>query len=891
MLLVSKVSPPRVRHPFVERSRLDQKLDESKSKPLTLVAAPAGSGKTALVASWASRSPTPVAWFSADEDDSDAVSFWNYIIQAIQTTEPSLGVDARSVLQSPNADLDAVVYTLIEEITWSQFILIIDDYHRIRSDEVDRSLELFTRQLPEGVRCIIISREEPRLSISRRRVEGTLAEIGFVDLQFDVDEVDQYCTLLGEMRLDRPGRIELAQRTEGWIAGLQLAMLTVRGHENPTAFVQSLSGEYSLIADYLADEILDTQPPHIREFLLATSVLRELRDELCAEVMGTMSPAECHAVLRELQRANLFVISLDDRAELFRYHQLFATSLASRFERESPEAFLESHRRAARWYANMGIPDRAFWHARQMGDLDQTIEVVDGLMNELVWRTCEYRSVQKWLQSVPPQAFLQSPRLCITAGWLATLGGQQAESAQALRYAAGAIRTLPSGSSDQPGYAAEMLALDVLHDAREHGALDEEKMAKLWAILEDLDDSETAVKIAVCLSMGESYCIGGFPDTARGIWESLYDVSLRSGNELATVLALVRLHDINFVLGDLNQRKHYATEISRIIKAADVCHPLISASGAWTASRCQYDQGQLDLAEKSIRIGLQNLSSASGLFERCLNVNLAEVLAARGDFEAAIQVAEFTDEARHLSWSTLSKPALMASLYLQLDDPITARYWIDHHDFEQDQISLRDERNYVVLVELMYREGRTMEADALHDRLVDRCTGDGHMRAVMELSIVRSLACFRRGDNEGARHWISHALMLAAPHRYVTMFATRGGEMREMLKGLAVARETQPFVSYLLRRIPGDEPKQPFTIAIDKLENDKSRPSPEMLSHRETEVLALIAAGYANKEIADLLSLTLNTVKVHTRNIYRKLDVGSRTQAISRAKSLKILRG
>ncbi|NNE33630.1 MAG: AAA family ATPase, partial [Rhodothermales bacterium] len=471
MFVESKLRPPQVRQPFVRRSRLEQKLGDAGERSVTLVSAEAGSGKSALVASWLSDRRYSSAWVSLDREDSNPVRFWTYIIEAVRRELPSLGNRATSMVSSQhNSSWYAVVEEFARELTEAvdarpeRFVLVVDDIQKIgRANTID-GFDLFLDLSPKWFQIVVISREDPDISLSRRRVARDVSEIRYDDLRFTTEEAVELCTQLGAGVLSQSDSAVLGKRTEGWVAGIQLAMINVRHHEQPASFVQSFSGDNRFVADYLADEIIDSQSEIVRDFLLKTSELSELNSELCSEVVGNKSASECGKMLLYLERTNMFVVALDDHRELYRYHHLFRDSLRRRLTLDQPGISPEVNRRASLWYARLGLYDLAFSHALRTDDPAFAIATVETFVDELLWRSQDYNTLSDWFARIPEAALQDSPKLLLAIAWMNVFSGNVAATATILNNVDRAIKV--SSPEDARSLLAEWSALQALNRAR-----------------------------------------------------------------------------------------------------------------------------------------------------------------------------------------------------------------------------------------------------------------------------------------------------------------------------------------------------------------------------------------------------------------------------------------
>src|SRR5215211_1339805 len=422
-LLATKLHIPRTRPGFVARPRLVDRLAPAQAGELTLVCAPAGFGKTALLADWARRDPRPVAWLSLDDADNDPARFWRHLAAALETVCPGVADRVAALLQGLQpTSFEAVVTTLVNELAGvtGEVVLLLDDYHLIQAPQVHQSMELLLAHLPSQLRLVLASRADPPLPLARLRARGQLAELRERDLRFSPEETAELLRTAVGSELPEAAVVALAERTEGWVAGLQLAALSLQGRINPAAFIDGFSGSHRYVLDYLTEEVLDGQPDHLVRFLLETSILERLCGPLCDAVTGR---ADSQALLEQVERANLFLVPLDEVRGWWRYHHLFADLLRARLAREQPERLPELHRAAAAWCEQHGLVDDAVRHALAAGELAWVARLIEQHWDAMLWRS-ENVTFRRRLQALPAELVRSRPRLCLAQAYGALLSGR-----------------------------------------------------------------------------------------------------------------------------------------------------------------------------------------------------------------------------------------------------------------------------------------------------------------------------------------------------------------------------------------------------------------------------------------------------------------------------------
>src|SRR5215211_7605194 len=423
VLLATKLHIPRPRPGFLARPRLTQRLAEGTARELVLVCTPAGFGKTTLLADWARQGERPVAWLSLDEADNDPVRFWRHVAAALDQARPGVASPVAGLLQGQqSASFQAVAATLVNELAGvaDAVMLVLDDYHLIQAQSVHESLGFLLEHLPASLRLVVASRADPPLPLARLRARGQLAELRQRDLRFTVEEATTLLRTTVGPDLPADSVAALTARTEGWVAGLQLAGLSLKGHAAPAGFVASFSGSHRYVLDYLTEEVLDRQPDHLLQFLLETSVLERLCGPLCEAVCGR---ADSQALLEQAERANLFLVPLDEVRGWWRYHHLFADLLRARLAREQPERLPELHRAAAAWCEQHGLVDDAVRHALAAGELAWVARLIEQHWDAMLWRS-ENVTFRRRLQALPAELVRSRPRLCLAQAYGALLSGR-----------------------------------------------------------------------------------------------------------------------------------------------------------------------------------------------------------------------------------------------------------------------------------------------------------------------------------------------------------------------------------------------------------------------------------------------------------------------------------
>src|SRR6266581_552583 len=460
VLLATKLHVPRPQPGFVPRPRLAAALDEGLARQLVLVCAPAGSGKTVLLADWAGRDGRLVAWLSLDAADNDPARFWRHVVAALDRVRPGIAERAGSLLGPPAPpSFEGLVTALVNELAAQpgddEVLLVVDDYHLIEAQPVHASLEFLVEHLPPGLDLVVASRADPPLPLPRLRAGGRLAELRAADLRFTEEEAAALLREATGSELPAATVTALAARTEGWAAGLQLAALSLRGQADPAGFVAAFSGSHRYILDYLTEEVLERQPEELRAFLLETSVLERLSGGLCDAVTGR---TDSQAMLEQVEHAGLFLVPLDEVRGWWRYHHLFADLLRARLQQERPDRIPVLHKNAAAWHSEHGPADAAVRHAIAAGDMNWAARLMEQYFDELFYLRGEGATLERWFSALPAGMIRSRPRLLVAQAAQADTGGR-AEDVGGLLDAAEHAYAGAAGEPFEPsaGRAASLL--------------------------------------------------------------------------------------------------------------------------------------------------------------------------------------------------------------------------------------------------------------------------------------------------------------------------------------------------------------------------------------------------------------------------------------------------
>lgn len=856
-LLRTKLYAPPPRPDRVRRPRL---LDRLRAGPasghrLTLVSAPAGYGKTTLITDWLSESGIPYAWLSLDAGDNDPARFAAYLLAALESVGGEVGkraCDLAATYQGPPAEL--LVTTLASDLgpTAAPFILVLDDCHLLRSEQIFITLQALVDHMPPSFHLVLLTRVDPPLTLSRWRARGQMTELRADDLRFTANEAAAF--LRESMRLDLPADAvrALGIRTEGWISGLQLAGLSLKGlpPERALEFTREFSGSHRYVIDYLVQEVLAQQPPDVREFLCRTSILDRFTASLCDAVTGRTDGRQ---MLARLEQANLFLVPLDDRREWYRFHHLFADILRAEL-REDERAPL--HGRAARWLEENGWIPEAVEHALAAADSEEMTRLID---QGAVWayRRGEMGTVMRWVDALPASALQTNADLLVLKAWSLFL------SSRILEAAAFALRLqLPPGASDLTRGKLLILQAWLLSEQ------DTEAEALSLQAVQLIPESEPVFRATALLQIGRAQAARGTVAMALATLRLAYEVALTSGNLFtvsAVTIELARCLDQHGQRGEAEA--HCREVLQRCVDHRGRPMPLAGITRIALAELL-YQSGRTDEARTCLRDGLDSarrLSVDMYLLEAAWTEALLEQAA--GNPSSALTIARTSQErAQQARLPRLASllAALQADLRLRQGDIAAATRWTE--TARPDTASPARELEAFTYVRMLLAQGRPAQARTLLDGLRAAAEEAGRVRRLITIHILQALCCHALTDTSGTTAALEQAVRLAAP----------GGYRRAFL-------DEDPQVLQLLRWV---RPAAP--AFVDSL----APPAPDgadLLTERELDVLQLVAEGLSNADIARRLFVTSGTAKWHVRNLFGKLGVSSRTQAVARARELHLL--
>lgn len=898
-ILDTKLCAPPLRQNLVPRPSLVRRLDEGRQGRLVLVSAPAGFGKSTVVSEWvagcARREPeVRAAWLTLDGEDGDSSRFLIYVVAALRTAAPDLSPGVVGVFQASQQPApESMLTALLNEIASLPYelVLVLDDYHLVDTDRVDEVLTFMLEHLPPQLHVVIATREDPRLPLARWRARGQLVELRAADLRFSASEATEFLNRALELELPAEDVVALEARTEGWIAGLQLAALSLRGRLGASAFIRAFTGSNRFVLDFLVEEVLNRQPQHVRSFLLQTAVLDRLCGDLCDAVTGRADGGE---MLERLERANLFVVPLDDDRSWYRYHHLFADALQAHLLRERPDPRPALHRRASEWFEETGSRSEAIPHALRSEDVGWAAALIEraGSMTEDVSQSARWLA---WARALPEEVIGSRPVLSVRFAW-ALLGRGELDAAEArLRDVERLLEPGPGGPADALDESELRSLLATMAVARAyicHSVGDVPGTVKhAQRVLELLPEGGHPRHQQAVALIGMTYWAGGDLRAADRVFTDYVAVLRAAGNIPDAISANSVLPDIRVALGRLRDAVGAVEQLLRFV--VDQGEPLLPA-----AADLYRGLGELDLERGDLTAAAQHLARSRELGEQAAApvwryrwaVAQARLKEAQGDLEGAL---DLLDQAERLFVRTplpdvRPLAALRARIWAAQGRMTEVSDWMRGQVIsDADELSYLHEFEHITLAGLLILgcggdrvEGTVQDGLGLLERLVRAAEAGGRIGSAIEILILQALALEALNDRSSALPLLERALSLAEPEGYVGVFMNQGPPMIRLLQAAASGAVAPATASRLLAAVPAG--------VRDGSGISRSEAS-ESLSSREREVLQLLAAGLTNREIAARLYLSLYTVKAHARSINDKLGAHSRTQAVARGRQLGLL--
>jgi LuxR family maltose regulon positive regulatory protein len=905
-ILATKLYIPPPQPGVVLRPRLIDHLNEGLHSRLTLICAPAGFGKSTLVSEWLAGSERQAAWLSLEEGDNDPTRFLTYLIFALQTIAADFGEGVLGALQSPQPPpTESVLTSLLNEMAAVEddLVLVLDDYHVIDTRPVDDALTFLLEHLPPQVHLLIATREDPHLPLARLRARGQLSELRAADLRFTPSEAAEFLRGVMGLDLSEVDFAALETRTEGWIAGLQLAALSMRGRDDIPGFIRAFAGDNRYILDYLVEEVLRRQPERVRSFLLQTSILDRLSGPLCDAVT---EQEEGNVLLATLERGNYFVIPLDDKRHWFRYHHLFADVLFAHLMQEQPAQIPTLHRRASEWYECNGSAADAIRHALAAEDFERAADLIE-LAVPATRRNRQEATLLGWLKALPDDLIYRRPVLSVHFAGTLLQGGELEGVEARLRDAERWLNTTADVRARPEAPSAEMVVVDEEEFRRLPGSIAMYRAGQALVLgnvpdtviyarrmLDLVHEDDHLMRGAGAALLGlASWTSGDLEAAHRSYADGMANLRM-AGYISDAVGGSIALADIRIAQGRLREAMRTYEHALRL--ATEQGDPVMRGTADMYVGMSELHRERNDLHAATQHLQRSKEQGEHTGFPQNpyrWRVAMARIREAEGDLDGALDLLHEAEILYVSDFYPSVRPvaALKARVWVTQGRLGEALDWAQEQSLAaHDDLSYLREFEHITLARVLLaryesvREERSIhEAIGLLVRLLQAADGGGRMGRVIEILVLQALARGAQSGSPSALVPLKRALSLAEPEGYVRVFVDEGTPMARLLSE-ASARGIMPdYTSELLAAFEADSDDSSHPIA------PASQPLVEPLSERELEVLQLIARGLSNREISERLFLAIITVKGHNRNIFRKLQVRRRTEAVARARELCLL--
>ena len=893
-MLLTKLHIPSTGPEIVNRSKLINKLNQSLDKKLTLISAPAGFGKTTILVDWINNHKIPAVWFSIDKTDNDPVTFSNYIIAAFQKIENKLGINAQDLLKSSQlSSIESAINLLINEllVIEKKIILVLDDFHLINNIEIFRLLTYFLEHIPNNIHLIISTRSDPSLPVAKLRSQHQLVEIRSSDLSFSSTEINQLFKNILKINLSAEDISTLENKTEGWIAGLQLTAISLQGRENKTEFIRELAGDNRFIMDYLIEEVLRIQSDDIKEFLLKTSILEQFSAPLCNTITGRK---DTQLIIEDLERNNMFLIPLDNERQWYRYHHLFADLLQQRLLLFNSYSIEELHNKACEWFEQNNMPNNAIEHALETNNFEKSIQLL-GEVVEKMWKNGQHAAIMKYGDLLPDEFIKKNPEFCLYYSWILITAGQIQKAEPFLASAEIITQRIiaENNLSKQDIHSIKKLlgkiavAFAYLYSHEEHT----EKIFDYCKIaMENLTDDDPLWFSWSWFSYGIAYLSNG-ELVDNEAFEKALMYGKKSGNIYLITTIVIRLAENEQQLGHYKSAYTKCSNLLALLK--DKGYSEISKT-EWTFAALYFNIGithfmwaEMDEAYENIKIAYNVCKSGKDIYLKIFILMFYTfMLLNRGEKEAVERINELDDIIKQNQI-----PPFLMSMYIgwkiyvllhtkQIDQ---ANNIILEYGLGLDKKKTHaNEAAYSSFARLLIAQNKLDDAEFLLSELYTIANEGERIERLIEIKISMAIMHKKKGNHELAVANLMEAMELASDENLISMFVYNIEDIIDLSKDLYKIQATT-------KNKISNEFIRKFKLMIEKMPKRVSVISNSDLSSRELDTLKLVAENLSNQEIADKLFISLNTVKTHLKHINLKLEENSRNKAVSKAKELGII--
>ncbi len=922
-LLATKFFIPSSSHTLILRPRLLTLLTKSFECPLTLVSAPAGFGKTTLLSTWVQSLPPErprIAWVSLDDGDNEPVLFWVYVLTALDSQQPGLCMQLVTYVQTQQTPpLRSVLQTLINRLAEQseQFLLVLDDYHLITERAIHTSLTYLVEHLPPQLHLILATRADPPLPISLMRARGHLLEVRTDELRCSPDEVMAFLKKAVSIQISQDVVEAVTARTEGWLVGLQLLGLSLQGHVDPGDLLEEVSGSQRYIFDYLIEEVFQRQSASVQAFLLQTSILKRLSASLCDAILQQSGSQQ---MLEQLERANLFIISLDTQRRWYRYHALFSEALRHQLEQTQPALMPILHYRASQWYAQHGHLNEAISHAITAQEWHWAADLIEQVYAR-IWGSSEHAMLRRWLEQLPAEVMRSRPRLCLAYAKTLFMVAPYTTMERWLHDAETALRATSPAPTNETTEAGTPLPSEQYERDNLFGEIDAYRaiitgyylgeghstLAFCQEALAHLSEQNLLARAEVAYAQSLAY--HSFGDIVAAIQSTKEATTLAqaAGDTSSTIIYMCRTAYSLLLHGKLHEVVQLAGQAALLgTTPAGLPHAMMCWAYIFHADALRQwnrlDEA-LDLALQGVRLSEQTETIVALYLGYTV---LMRIYLARGEMDAARFAFQKAEEALLQTYSPYRRDAYLivnwVQFWLASGELERAKNWVEEiiqrtsvpSPSTHEHSPLAHEREDVARARILLAQKMPDEALSLLEPLQVNAEKQERWSHVIEMKVVQALAHSMRNEDQEALTVLSQAVHLAESESYVRIFVDEGTAMAALLSRLREQERRKaptPYLDTLLAAfLPRGTTHKPLPIGSNQHRGRlMEQPLVEPLSERELEVLHLIARGDSNQEIAEVLVIALDTVKRHVTHIFEKLGVNNRIQAVARARALGLL--
>ena len=897
ILLQTKLFAPPLRPLAITRPHLIHKLNTGLNGKLTLVSAPAGFGKTTLVSSWLRQCERPFTWLSLDKDDNEPNRFLTYLLSALQKIEGKVGQTAVSLLQSAQVPpAETILALLINDLAnlAQPLILVLDDYHTIHNLDIHKALTFLLDNAPPQLHLTITSREDPPLPLHRLRSRGLMNGVYARELRFAPAEAAEFLQQTMNVHLAAEDVTRLARRTEGWIAGLQLAALSLQGLPDAREFVADFAGDDRYIADYLLHEVIERQPAEIQDFLLQTAVLDRFCPSLCDAVLETPTN-HAQAILTHLDKVNLFIIPLDNKRQWFRFHHLFADFLRLRAHHELAAQIPVLHQRAALWYEENGLLAEAIENALTGNNYEQASRLIEQNSMATIFGLAQWKTLLNWMKALPPEMVQKRPLLSLHFAWALFSTGQWPSTEPYLRDVELAVGNSQE-TEDQQWMLGEAAALRAMVTNAMGDWARSIEMATLAHQL--LPQANKTIRSVAALAEGMSHMWGDANlQTKQQYLQRALAIAREAGNITVGLFALSCQTMLAVRAGRIQQ----AADLYRQAKALGMVTEKIVLGPVGFAyvqmGEVLREWNQLAEAEEVLWEGIKLCQQQSGLPVWVIegHVTLARTKLAAGDEpqadklmqQAEAYLAELRRQGETVERLLVATQAYRLWYWLAKGELEKADRWLTRKKIAFDStLSPQNASFHLLFTQLLIKQGQLAQAQKHLQRLAAIMPECESLRLSVQFSLLQALCLQAEGKDEQATEALSRALQIAELEGYQRIFLDEGERLLPLLA--EVQGTTAIYAQTLHAAIQGTQPVIATTASSPTPTAHKTATidEPEPLTERELQILRLMAAGLSNKEIAAELFLSINTIKTYTARIYEKYSVHNRAEAVNYAHEL-----